>query len=218
VHPAVDSQQPIANSCFATANSWLATANSWLPTANSWLATANSWLATANGWLATANGWLATANGWLATANSWLPTANSWLATANSWLATAKLLACNHRSSLTDTGDPKTNPICSTSWFFGTQNNHILHLALNGNRPPSTCSGCNWTRVLQQFEFKSAPFSQAVFLFIFFGSFAVGCLVGMVTALTMKFTKIGDFPQLETALFVLLSLVHPLVSFVCFLF
>eukprot|EP00729_Bicosta_minor_P002875 gene2875-11074_t len=44
-----------------------------------------------------------------------------------------------------------------------------------------------------------------VFLVIFFGSFACGCLVGMVSSLTMKFTKLGDFPMLETALFVLLS-------------
>ena len=44
-----------------------------------------------------------------------------------------------------------------------------------------------------------------VFLVIFFGSFACGCLVGMISSLTMKFTKLGDFPMLETALFVLLS-------------
>ncbi|XP_061691729.1 sodium/hydrogen exchanger 6a [Syngnathoides biaculeatus] len=47
--------------------------------------------------------------------------------------------------------------------------------------------------------------SFGMFLGIFSGSFALGVATGLVTALVTKFTKLRDFPLLETALFFLMS-------------
>ncbi|XP_073730372.1 sodium/hydrogen exchanger 6b [Misgurnus anguillicaudatus] len=47
--------------------------------------------------------------------------------------------------------------------------------------------------------------SLGVFLAIFSGSFAMGAATGVMTALVTKFTKLRDFPLLETALFFLMS-------------
>lgn len=44
-----------------------------------------------------------------------------------------------------------------------------------------------------------------VFTLIFCGSLAVGCFIGMVTAIIMKFTSIQKLPLVEQALFALLS-------------
>eukprot|EP00795_Rhopilema_esculentum_P016376 gene16376-7778_t len=43
------------------------------------------------------------------------------------------------------------------------------------------------------------------FIGVFGGSFLLGCLMGLVTALVTKLTNIKQFPQLETALFALMS-------------
>ena len=43
------------------------------------------------------------------------------------------------------------------------------------------------------------------FLTIFCGSFAIGCVVGCVCAFLTKFTKIAEYPLLETSLVVLMS-------------
>nr|XP_022288094.1 sodium/hydrogen exchanger 9-like isoform X12 [Crassostrea virginica] len=43
------------------------------------------------------------------------------------------------------------------------------------------------------------------FVGIFTGAFAIGSLIGCITALLTKYTKIRDFPLLETALFFLMS-------------
>ncbi|XP_010085057.1 PREDICTED: sodium/hydrogen exchanger 9-like, partial [Pterocles gutturalis] len=55
--------------------------------------------------------------------------------------------------------------------------------------------------------FDAAAFFQSVgnFLGIFAGSFAMGSSYGVVTALLTKFTKLCEFPMLETGLFFLLS-------------
>uniref|UniRef100_A0A672SNQ6 Solute carrier family 9 member 6b n=1 Tax=Sinocyclocheilus grahami TaxID=75366 RepID=A0A672SNQ6_SINGR len=47
--------------------------------------------------------------------------------------------------------------------------------------------------------------SLCVFLGVFSGSFAMGAATGVMTALVTKFTKLRDFPLLETALFFLMS-------------
>uniref|UniRef100_A0A673HZS1 Sodium/hydrogen exchanger n=1 Tax=Sinocyclocheilus rhinocerous TaxID=307959 RepID=A0A673HZS1_9TELE len=47
--------------------------------------------------------------------------------------------------------------------------------------------------------------SLGVFLGVFSGSFAMGAATGVMTALVTKFTKLRDFPLLETALFFLMS-------------
>ncbi|XP_063750642.1 sodium/hydrogen exchanger 6-like [Eleginops maclovinus] len=47
--------------------------------------------------------------------------------------------------------------------------------------------------------------SFGVFLGVFSGSFALGVATGFMTALISKFTKLRDFPLLETALFFLMS-------------
>uniref|UniRef100_A0A8C1Y393 Sodium/hydrogen exchanger n=1 Tax=Cyprinus carpio TaxID=7962 RepID=A0A8C1Y393_CYPCA len=47
--------------------------------------------------------------------------------------------------------------------------------------------------------------SLGVFLGFFSGSFAMGAATGVMTALVTKFTKLRDFPLLETALFFLMS-------------
>ncbi|KAJ7996361.1 hypothetical protein DPEC_G00236300 [Dallia pectoralis] len=47
--------------------------------------------------------------------------------------------------------------------------------------------------------------SFGVFLGVFSGSFALGVATGVMTALVTKFTKLRDFPLLETALFFLMS-------------
>ncbi|XP_014239165.1 sodium/hydrogen exchanger 7 isoform X2 [Cimex lectularius] len=55
--------------------------------------------------------------------------------------------------------------------------------------------------------FESAAFLRAVgdFIGIFSFSLIIGSCMGCLTALLTKFTRIGDFPLLETALFVLMS-------------
>lgn len=55
--------------------------------------------------------------------------------------------------------------------------------------------------------FHSRSFFQAVGMFIgiFGGSFLLGSFMGLFNALLAKLTKIGEFPRLETALFVLVS-------------
>ncbi|XP_053329833.1 sodium/hydrogen exchanger 6 [Spea bombifrons] len=47
--------------------------------------------------------------------------------------------------------------------------------------------------------------SVGIFLGIFSGSFAMGAATGVVTALVTKFTKLREFPLLETGLFFLMS-------------
>jgi NhaP-type Na+/H+ or K+/H+ antiporter len=44
-----------------------------------------------------------------------------------------------------------------------------------------------------------------VFTLIFLGSLAVGCFIGMVTSLIMKYTSVQKLPLVEQALFTLLS-------------
>ena len=55
--------------------------------------------------------------------------------------------------------------------------------------------------------FSAHAFFKALgnFLAIFSGAFAIGSSIGVVTALLTKYTKIRDFPLLETALFFLMS-------------
>ncbi|KFD53762.1 hypothetical protein M513_05268 [Trichuris suis] len=50
------------------------------------------------------------------------------------------------------------------------------------------------------------------FFGVFFGSMGVGSLVGCVASLFMKFTKISQFPLLESSLFILMSYLSFLVS------
>jgi hypothetical protein len=47
--------------------------------------------------------------------------------------------------------------------------------------------------------------SLGSFLGIFSGAFALGSMMGCITALMTKYTKIRDYPLLETALFFLMS-------------
>jgi NhaP-type Na+/H+ or K+/H+ antiporter len=56
-------------------------------------------------------------------------------------------------------------------------------------------------------SFGAGQFFQAVgsFFGIFLGSFLIGSIIGCVNALLTKFTKIGQHPGLETALFMLIS-------------
>ncbi|XP_059507207.1 sodium/hydrogen exchanger 9-like isoform X2 [Stegostoma tigrinum] len=55
--------------------------------------------------------------------------------------------------------------------------------------------------------FDAAAFFKSVgnFAWIFAGSFAMGSAYGIVTALISKFTKLSEFPMLETGIFFLLS-------------
>ncbi|XP_049597944.1 sodium/hydrogen exchanger 6 isoform X1 [Syngnathus scovelli] len=55
------------------------------------------------------------------------------------------------------------------------------------------------------FEAMAMLKSFGIFLGVFSGSFALGVATGVVTALISKFTKLRDFPLLETALFFLMS-------------
>ncbi|XP_074503615.1 sodium/hydrogen exchanger 6-like [Sebastes fasciatus] len=55
------------------------------------------------------------------------------------------------------------------------------------------------------FEVMALLKSLGMFLGVFSGSFALGVATGVVTALVTKFTKLRDFPLLETALFFLMS-------------
>lgn len=61
--------------------------------------------------------------------------------------------------------------------------------------------------VPHQDEFNANAFfaSFGLFIGVFLGSFAIGCAVSFITALFTKFTKIGQFPVMETAIFFLLS-------------
>uniref|UniRef100_H3DLJ2 Sodium/hydrogen exchanger n=1 Tax=Tetraodon nigroviridis TaxID=99883 RepID=H3DLJ2_TETNG len=55
------------------------------------------------------------------------------------------------------------------------------------------------------FEATALLKSFGIFLGVFSGSFALGVATGVMTALITKFTKLRDFPLLETALFFLMS-------------
>lgn len=55
------------------------------------------------------------------------------------------------------------------------------------------------------FEAMAVLKSFGVFLGVFSGSFSLGVATGVVTALVTKFTKLRDFPLLETGLFFLMS-------------
>ncbi|XP_020506772.2 sodium/hydrogen exchanger 6-like isoform X1 [Labrus bergylta] len=55
------------------------------------------------------------------------------------------------------------------------------------------------------FEAMALLKSFGIFLGVFSGSFALGVATGFMTALVTKFTKLRDFPLLETALFFLMS-------------
>ena len=55
------------------------------------------------------------------------------------------------------------------------------------------------------FHFVSVLKSVGSFVGIFFGSFVLGCAMGLVTALLMKFSKLRDYPLLESAMFVIMS-------------
>ncbi|XP_042207283.1 sodium/hydrogen exchanger 9-like isoform X2 [Homarus americanus] len=56
-------------------------------------------------------------------------------------------------------------------------------------------------------DFETSAFFLAIFnfLWIFSMSFLIGSLMGCLTAILTKFTRLKDFPLLETALFVLMS-------------
>lgn len=54
-----------------------------------------------------------------------------------------------------------------------------------------------------------------MFIGIFFGSFMVGLVIGSVNALLTKFTRIRDFPLLESSLLVLMSYLSYLVAEAC---
>nr|XP_006821443.1 PREDICTED: sodium/hydrogen exchanger 7-like [Saccoglossus kowalevskii] len=56
-----------------------------------------------------------------------------------------------------------------------------------------------------EFDVEALFTAVGSFLGIFFGSFLIGGLMGCINALLTKFTKIRDFPILETVLFCLLS-------------
>ena len=55
--------------------------------------------------------------------------------------------------------------------------------------------------------FDAEAFFSAIgsFIGIFLGSFAIGGAISVITALIFKFTKIGQFPILETSIFFLMS-------------
>ncbi|XP_060942010.1 sodium/hydrogen exchanger 6-like [Limanda limanda] len=55
------------------------------------------------------------------------------------------------------------------------------------------------------FEAMALLKSFGIFVGVFSGSFALGVATGVMTALVTKFTKLRDFPLLETALFFLMS-------------
>ena len=51
----------------------------------------------------------------------------------------------------------------------------------------------------------SVVISFLKFVGIFIGSFVLGCVVAMATALFLKMSKLRDYPLLETSLFMLMS-------------
>lgn len=55
------------------------------------------------------------------------------------------------------------------------------------------------------FQWVSVLRSIGSFIGIFFGSFVLGCAMGLLTALLLKFSKLRDYPLLETAMFVIMS-------------
>ncbi|GAA6072376.1 sodium/hydrogen exchanger 6b isoform X1, partial [Tachysurus ichikawai] len=55
------------------------------------------------------------------------------------------------------------------------------------------------------FEGEAMLASLGLFLGVFSGSFLLGSAAGVLTALLTKFTRLRDFPLLETALFFLMS-------------
>uniref|UniRef100_A0A803Y093 Cation/H+ exchanger transmembrane domain-containing protein n=1 Tax=Meleagris gallopavo TaxID=9103 RepID=A0A803Y093_MELGA len=86
-----------------------------------------------------------------------------------------------------------------------------IHDCIFSPSPQSLCSLFSSISIYSPKEnpnaFDAAAFFQSVgnFLGIFAGSFAMGSSYAVVTALLTKFTKLCEFPMLETGLFFLLS-------------
>ncbi|GFO48947.1 sodium/hydrogen exchanger [Plakobranchus ocellatus] len=57
----------------------------------------------------------------------------------------------------------------------------------------------------EEFRFEALLQAFGKFVGVFAGAFAIGSFMGVVTALLTKFTKLRDYPLLETALFFLMS-------------
>ncbi|XP_016423272.1 sodium/hydrogen exchanger 6-like isoform X1 [Sinocyclocheilus rhinocerous] len=79
--------------------------------------------------------------------------------------------------------------------------NQTLRTPINGSIVGYQPEGDN----SHTFEAMAMLKSFGIFLGVFSGSFALGVATGVVTALVTKFTKLRDFPLLETALFFLMS-------------
>ena len=61
-------------------------------------------------------------------------------------------------------------------------------------------------------DVKAIFVTMGMFLLIFIGSFLIGLLIGCINAVMTKFTKIRDYPLLESSLLMLMSYLSYLVA------
>eukprot|EP00051_Salpingoeca_urceolata_P025863 m.471454 g.471454 ORF g.471454 m.471454 type:complete len:590 (+) comp20375_c4_seq1:149-1918(+) len=106
-----------------------------------------------------------------------------------------------------------TDPVSTLAVFHDLHVDHKLYAIVFGESVLNDAIAIVMYSTISQFgphsdvELNAANFFYSIWIFVltFFGSFAIGCFIGMCTALLTKFTNVKDFPLLETALFVILA-------------
>eukprot|EP00041_Stephanoeca_diplocostata_P029057 m.847771 g.847771 ORF g.847771 m.847771 type:complete len:614 (-) comp23486_c0_seq5:2231-4072(-) len=106
-----------------------------------------------------------------------------------------------------------TDPVTVLAIYHDLHVDHNLYALVFGESVLNDAVSLVLASTMEKFEGVDADKFSAmsvlhailIFIIIFTGSFAVGCLTGMVTALLMKFTSVQRLPMVEMALFVLVS-------------
>eukprot|EP00038_Savillea_parva_P009281 m.182468 g.182468 ORF g.182468 m.182468 type:complete len:632 (+) comp15536_c0_seq1:261-2156(+) len=104
-----------------------------------------------------------------------------------------------------------TDPVTVLAIYHDLHVDHNLYALVFGESVLNDAVALVLYQTLEKFQTQENVTMQSffhalwVFTLIFCGSLAVGCFIGMVTAIIMKFTSIQKLPLVEQALFALLS-------------
>lgn len=104
-----------------------------------------------------------------------------------------------------------TDPVTVLAIFHDLHVDHDLFSLVFGESVMNDAVAIVLFRSIDEFneggDFKTVEVlrSIGVFIGVFLGSFLLGCAMGLLTALLMKFSKLRDFPLLETSMFFIMS-------------